>query len=82
MTRHRKDCKRGHACTLNSRRSSAALCRVNRWRAGHMLEGDEGYGPERLTLTAIGDDSILARGPCGYESTWTLADRCWGRVTA
>jgi len=80
VTRHHKTCKRGDACTLYSGRPSAALCRVHHWKAGDVLEGDEGYGPERITLTAVGEQSILAKGPGGYESAWTLASRCWGRV--
>jgi hypothetical protein len=69
--------------TLNAPMSDAALCRVNNWPVGTILEGDEGNGPERIRLTAIGEFGILAvciTRDCQYESSWTLHCRDWKKV--
>ncbi len=50
-----------------------------------MLEGDEGYGPTRIVLTAVGEDNVLARQvnePRRFENMWTLACRPWVLVGA
>jgi hypothetical protein len=66
---------------------SAETCRKNGWQVGDVLEGDEGYGPTRIKITAIGEQAILARRIMqdgnsveDYESTWTLACRDWRKV--
>lgn len=67
--------------------NSAQICRDNGWEVGDVLEGDEGYGPTRIRLTAIGESDILARAlshkgkPLGHsEAPWTLSCRDWKRV--
>lgn len=67
--------------------SSAEICRKNGWRPGNFLEGDEGYGPTVIQLTAIGAENVLARmishdgkpADC-RESHWTLEYRGWKRI--
>lgn len=63
----------------------ATCCRKNGWTTGDILEGDEGFGPERIVITAIGQASILARlidrdGNLHDESLWTLRYRQWRKV--
>ena len=68
--------------------TAAETCRQNGWHVGDVLEGDEGRGPTRIRITAIGEDAILARpimqsgAPIddSYESNWTLAYRDWKMV--
>lgn len=71
----------------NTGPSAAETCRANGWGIGTVLEGDEGHGPTQIVLTAIGEDSILARPIShngkpsrGREGLWTLALRDWKRV--
>lgn len=69
-------------------KSAAAICRENGWVRGTILEGDEGYGPERIQLTAIGIQGVLARrimnhkGEAieGYEGSWSLDHRDWKAI--
>ena len=71
--------------THNSRLSSADLCRLNGWRRGTLLVGDEGRGPEVIRITAVGDESILAMQvmpPDGWEADWDLRCRNWRRIYA
>jgi hypothetical protein len=63
------------------------MCRTNGWNVGDSLDGDEGHGPTRIKIAAIGEELILARqthqngAPWdGYESLWTLAYRDWKKV--
>lgn len=66
--------------TLNSKLSSAELCRRNGWTIGTRLVGDEGYGPDMITITAIGERHILARSDyqlMNHETIWTLHCRDW-----
>jgi hypothetical protein len=68
--------------------TDAEKCRENGWVVGTVLEGDEGYGPERILLTAIGERSIMARRVTNNkgetvsdrETTWTLSCRNWKKV--
>jgi len=70
------------------KQSAAETCRQNGWQVGDILEGDEGHGPTRIWITAIGEESILARPIMQsgepitdiYESGWTLAYRDWKKV--
>jgi hypothetical protein len=74
--------------TKGSRLSDAALCRKYGWKRGTKLVGDEGYGPTVIQITAVGDDSILAKilSHNGHpsderEGSWTLHNRNWRRAT-
>lgn len=67
--------------------SDADKCTKNGWKVGDLLEGDEGFGPTLIEITAIGDEKILARAikhnghPVpSYESCWKLDYRNWKRV--
>lgn len=60
--------------------TDAKTCQLNGWTVGTTLEGHEGYGPERITITAIGRQNILAVGPSGRESPWSLKYRVWEAV--
>lgn len=73
--------------------TDAELCRKNGWKVGTILEGDVGYGPDRIQITAIGLEHILARrefrrmasaafSSVGWmgERQWTLECRDWKRV--
>lgn len=66
-------------------KTDAETCRINGWHAGTVLIGDEGYGPEKIKITAIGESAILARtietgkgvAVDGSEGLWTLVYREW-----
>ena len=72
----------------------AETCRANGWQVGDVLEGDEGHGPERIKITAIGEESILARAvlsdeprfareamcSLAREGVWNLSFRDWRKV--
>ena len=78
---HRDLCDGGSSCTLNDSRSPAAACRARGWGVGTVLVGDEGRGPARIVITAIGEKQILARRESDisdYEGSWFLNCRCWG----
>lgn len=67
--------------------TSAGLCRANGWTVGDVLEGDEGYGPTRIVITAIGEAGVLARAIShagkprnDSEGIWTLLVRDWKKV--
>jgi hypothetical protein len=60
---------------------------LNAWGVGDTLEGDEGYGPQRLLITAIGEEAFLCKwdyecnGVYAEESgRTTLAFRDWKKV--
>jgi hypothetical protein len=66
--------------------TSAERCRKNGWGPGTYLRGTErGYGWENIgtiEITAVGIDSILARGiykdgTIGHECVWNLDCRDW-----
>jgi len=58
---------------------------LNGWKVGDILEGDEGYGPSRILITAIGDEKFLCRWDNQCEGVWepsesgstTLSCRDW-----
>ena len=61
--------------------------RFNGWKVGDILEGDEGHGPDRILITAIGSERFLCRwdhkckGRFGEESgNTTLTCREWKKV--
>jgi hypothetical protein len=66
-------------------KTEAETCRLNGWTVGTVLVGDEGYGPEKIMITAIGEESILAKrvedrhgvAMDGHEGVWTLRCRDW-----
>lgn len=41
--------------------TEAETCRLNGWNVGTVLVGDEGYGPEKIKITAIGEESTVAK---------------------
>lgn len=60
---------------------------LNGWGVGDILEGNEGYGPSRIIITAIGEERFLCRwdngcdGKFGRESGCaTLTCRNWVKV--
>lgn len=58
--------------------SSADACRRLGWGTGTRIVGDEGYGPTVITITAVGEEKILARADGrDYENQWTLSCRDW-----
>lgn len=70
------------------RLNSAELCRKNGWKAGTRLVGDEGYGPDVIEITAVGEYNILAKAisyngkpvDSPREQSWTLQMRDWKEV--
>lgn len=65
--------------------SSADICRENGWGAGDVLEGDEGWGMERIVITAVGEHKVLARTESRSswaEGLWDLHHRVWRKVEA
>jgi len=62
--------------------SDADLCRANGWGAGTVLIGEQGYGPDEIRITAIGERSILAISKSSSrEESWTLHHRDWRKVS-
>jgi len=60
---------------------------INGWGVGDILEGDEGYGPARIMITAVGEERFLCRwdhecmGKWGSEcGNTTLKLREWKLV--
>jgi hypothetical protein len=60
---------------------------LNGWAVGDILEGDEGYGPQRILITGIGESRFLCKwdykcnGVYAEESgQTTLAYRNWVKV--
>lgn len=69
--------------------TAAQKCRDNGWGPGTLLAGDEGYGETVIRVTAVGEDSILARAISHRgeptkrrESLWTLSCRDWREVAS
>lgn len=67
--------------------TEAETLRLNNWGVGDILEGDEGYGPDRILITAIGQERFLCRwdysctGDFSEESgSTTLMCRDWKKV--
>lgn len=61
---------------------------LNGWGVGDILEGDEGHGPQRILITAIGEELILCKWdykcdgtyPDGECGSTTLSLRDWKKV--
>lgn len=67
--------------------NQADAARRRGWLPGTLLEGDEGYGPSVIRITALGESEILARcirhngKPVNQrENNWTLSCRDWKQV--
>ena len=59
------------------------MCRENGWTVGTQLVGDEGYGPSVIEITAIGEETVLAKRitPVATgESSWILSCREWKQL--
>lgn len=59
--------------------------RLNGWRTGDILKGDEGRGMDYILITAVGEERFLCRwlvdGKWGPESgSTTLVCRDWEKV--
>jgi len=71
--------------TMQRGASDAETCRLNGWRVGDRLVGNEGYGDTIIRITAIGEHAILAVAeshagtPTEHwrENMWTLTCRNW-----
>lgn len=75
--------------TTTGYENEADVCRRLGWLPGTLLEGDEGYGPSVIRITALGETEILARRvrhngqPVNdHETNWTLSCRDWKQVPA
>lgn len=61
---------------------------LNGWGIGDILEGDEGHGPDRIIITAIGEEKFLCKWDykCkgeysrGESGSTTLSCREWKKV--
>jgi hypothetical protein len=69
--------------------SDAETCALNGWTVGTQLVGDEGFGPTRIEITAIGERCVLAKTVVHeidkgwarpYERMWSLDSREWAAV--
>lgn len=83
--KHWPGCKRGRYCTLDHVTTDAAMARRKRWRAGDIIEGDDGYGTIRVRITAIGERCVLGVlvhpiELIACESEWAFDGRCWRKV--
>ncbi len=66
-------------------KTDADTCRLNGWTVGTVLVGDDGHGPEKIRITAIGENLILAKciedkhgnAVDEYEGVWSLSWREW-----
>lgn len=62
-------------------KTNAETCFLNKWDVGDILEGDEGGGPERIIITAIGFEHVLAFWErTGREASTVLSVREWKKV--
>lgn len=68
-------------------RTEAETLALNGWKVGDILEGDEGNGPDRILITAIGEDRFTCKwdykctGEYQRESgNTTLSCREWRKV--
>lgn len=68
--------------------TDADKCRANGWTVGTRIVGDEGFGPDTLEITAIGERCILAKQVMAKgkphdgkeKGNWTLKCRDWQEV--
>lgn len=52
---------------------------LNGWGVGDILEGDEGHGPDRILITAVGTEQFLCKWD--YKCTGHYRDRESGNTT-
>lgn len=70
-------------------KTDAETCKLNGWTVGTILVGDEGFGPEEIVITGIGETGIFARRikdqrgnlVPSSEMVWTLFCREWREVS-
>jgi hypothetical protein len=73
---------------MKSGKSERETLELNGWCVGDILEGDEGHGPQRILITAIGETEFLCKWDykCNgnYErdetGSTTLSIRDWKKV--
>ena len=61
---------------------------LNGWGVGDILEGDEGHGPSRIEITAIGEELFLCKWDSNCDGTYPhgecgdtiLSNREWKKV--
>jgi hypothetical protein len=61
--------KDGYSNYKGERMNSADLCKKNGWTVGTVLQGDEGFGPSTIVITAIGE-TVLANGDSKLGRDW------------
>ena len=49
---------------------------LNGWRVGDVLEGDEGFGADRIRITAVGEERFLCRWKYGKNAHWEKESGC------
>lgn len=81
--RHHQRCPGSERCT-RGRGPPAEVARALGWAAGTIVEGDEGFGMQRIRITALGERAMLAicvdHGDgvgSDHEGLWVLDQRCW-----
>lgn len=67
---------------MRSGESDADFARRMGWGPGTVLVGNEGHGDTYLTITALGQEKLLATswtaaGGQRFETAWTLRYRAW-----
>ena len=65
--------------------TSAQICRANGWTVGDVLEGEDEVSRDRIRITAIGEEHVLARWlyadlPKSSERLISLDFREWRKV--
>ena len=65
--------------------TSTEICRANGWTVGDMLEGQDEVSTDRIRITAIGEQNVLARwqyadNPESSERLMSLDFREWRKV--
>jgi len=61
-------------------KTEAETVRLNGWKVGDILAGDEGYGEDRIRITAVGISSLLCCWNEEREANTTLSCREWRKV--
>jgi hypothetical protein len=70
-------------------KTEAETLKLNGWKEGDILAGDEGQGDDYILITRIGEDVFLCRWKYGNHTDWqkesgqtTLSCREWRKVGA
>lgn len=68
-----------HNPDMRAGETTAQFCRRMDHEPGTHLTSDEGYGPQTIVITAVGERTILAYdlSTPEFESSWNLAHRHW-----